>query len=113
MSGEIERTLEISNQSIINAAVDMSDIQGTVTLSSKSVVNMNLPPRPERVNIKAPAETAPSSKVEPIRQVYSPISRPSSAEGMVFPVSRLSLMLRVFYTSTVIIYNIFFVVCFL
>lgn len=81
MSGEIERTLEISNQSIINAAVDMSDIQGTVTLSSKSVVNMNIPPRPERVNIKVPAETPPSNKTEPIRQVYSPISRPSSAEG--------------------------------
>lgn len=82
MSGEIERTLEISNQSIINAAVDMSDIQGTVTLTSKAVVNMNIPPRPERVNIKVPPETPTSNKSEPIiRQVYSPISRPSSAEG--------------------------------
>ncbi|XP_063981184.1 histone-lysine N-methyltransferase, H3 lysine-79 specific isoform X3 [Diachasmimorpha longicaudata] len=44
VSGEIERTLEISNQSIINAAVDMSGII-----------------RPETV--------------------YSPISRPASAEG--------------------------------
>lgn len=44
MSGEIERTLEISNQSIINAAVDMS------------------------VMVRAEA-------------VYSPISRPASAEG--------------------------------
>ncbi|XP_034942950.1 histone-lysine N-methyltransferase, H3 lysine-79 specific isoform X2 [Chelonus insularis] len=44
VSGEIERTLEISNQSIINAAVDMSAII-----------------RPEAV--------------------YSPISRPASAEG--------------------------------
>lgn len=44
VSGEIERTLEISNQSIINAAVDMSAIV-----------------RPENV--------------------YSPISRPASAEG--------------------------------
>ncbi|RZC33271.1 histone-lysine N-methyltransferase, H3 lysine-79 specific [Asbolus verrucosus] len=82
MSGEIERTLEISNQSIINAAVDMSDIQGTATLSSRSVVNANLPPRPERVKV-------PNSEVqkesEPIRQVYSPISRPSSAEVQYSP----------------------------
>ena len=44
VSGEIERTLEISNQTIINAAVDMSVMM-----------------RPEAV--------------------YSPISRPASAEG--------------------------------
>lgn len=44
VSGEIERTLEISNQAIINAAVDMSVLM-----------------RPETV--------------------YSPISRPASAEG--------------------------------
>jgi H3 lysine-79-specific histone-lysine N-methyltransferase len=79
MSGEIERTLEISNQSIINAAVDMSDIQGTATLSSRSVVNANLPPRPERVKV---ANTEGQKKTDPpMRQVYSPISRPSSTEG--------------------------------
>lgn len=83
MSGEIERTLEISNQSIINAAVDMSDIQGTTTLTSRSVVNANVPPRPERVNVKAPnSEVAPKENETPARQVYSPISRPSSAEGL-------------------------------
>lgn len=83
MSGEIERTLEISNQSIINAAVDMSDIQGTTTLTSRSVVNANMPPRPERVNVKAPnPEVAPKESDAPARQVYSPISRPSSAEGL-------------------------------
>lgn len=82
MSGEIERTLEISNQSIINAAVDMSDIQGTATLSSKLVVNANLPPRPERCNVKAPDSVA-NKDCEPLRQqVYSPISRPSSTEGL-------------------------------
>lgn len=80
MSGEIERTLEISNQSIINAAVDMSDIQGTATLTSRSVVNATVPPRPERVNVKAPPNIEIPS--EPVRQVYSPISRPSSAEGL-------------------------------
>ncbi|KAK9890270.1 hypothetical protein WA026_010379 [Henosepilachna vigintioctopunctata] len=83
MSGEIERTLEISNQSIINAAVDMSDIQGTATLTSRSVVNVNLPPRPERVNVKVPNSEAEQAKeTEPMRQVYSPISRPSSTEGL-------------------------------
>lgn len=88
VSGEIERTLEISNQSIINAAVDMSDIQGTTTLTSRSVVNANIPPRPERVNVKVlnpPEVPVPnvSKDNEPImRQVYSPISRPSSAEGL-------------------------------
>ncbi|KRT78750.1 hypothetical protein AMK59_6510 [Oryctes borbonicus] len=88
VSGEIERTLEISNQSIINAAVDMSDIQGTTTLTSRSVVNANIPPRPERVNVKVlttPEVPVPnvSKDNEPIiRQVYSPISRPSSTEGL-------------------------------
>lgn len=77
MSGEIERTLEISNQSIINAAVDMSDIHGTTTVTPRSVVNQNLPPRPERVNIKL----MPVDNKEPERQLYSPISRPSSTEG--------------------------------
>lgn len=62
VSGEIERTLEISNQSIIDAAVDMSAFpsasQGprpnTSTPSSTphSVVNVNIPPRPERVSIR-------------------------------------------------------------
>ncbi|KAL3290226.1 hypothetical protein HHI36_023583 [Cryptolaemus montrouzieri] len=83
MSGEIERTLEISNQSIINAAVDMSDIQGTATLTSRSVVNVNLPPRPERVNVKVPnPEVGQAKESEPMRQVYSPISRPSSTEAL-------------------------------
>ena len=49
VSGEIERTLEISNQSIINAAVDMSSILRSSPLTRNTV--------------------------------YSPISRPSSAEG--------------------------------
>ncbi|KAF5305318.1 hypothetical protein FQR65_LT07744 [Abscondita terminalis] len=82
VSGEIERTLEISNQSIINAAVDMSDIQGTTTLTPRSMVNANIPPRPERVNAKPNTEIVPQSKeAEPfIRQVYSPISRPASTE---------------------------------
>lgn len=86
VSGEIERTLEISNQSIINAAVDMSDIhiQGNnnAMLAPRSVVNTAVPPRPERVNVKVPTVEMPLKENEPMRQVYSPISRPSSAEGL-------------------------------
>ncbi|XP_073994483.1 DOT1 like histone lysine methyltransferase grappa isoform X2 [Rhodnius prolixus] len=46
VSGEIERTLEISNQSIINAAVDMSTTSGTV-------LNMHQPARSDRVSPSA------------------------------------------------------------
>ncbi|KAL1492765.1 hypothetical protein ABEB36_010966 [Hypothenemus hampei] len=90
VSGEIERTLEISNQSIINAAVDMSDIQSTPVVTARSIVNSNIPPRPERVDVKGPtavpetgsnANPVKESSSEPLRQVYSPISRPSSTEG--------------------------------
>ncbi|XP_014257379.1 histone-lysine N-methyltransferase, H3 lysine-79 specific-like isoform X2 [Cimex lectularius] len=49
VNGEIERTLEISNQSIINAAVDMS-----TTPSHSSVLNMHVPARPERVSPPVP-----------------------------------------------------------
>nr|CAH7717438.1 unnamed protein product [Callosobruchus chinensis] len=90
MSGEIERTLEISNQSIINAAVDMSDIQGTATISSRSIVSANIPPRPERVKVPVAADPPPPPPPPPAKdataeiqqKVYSPISRPSSAEGL-------------------------------
>ncbi|XP_046998857.1 histone-lysine N-methyltransferase, H3 lysine-79 specific isoform X1 [Schistocerca americana] len=97
VNGEIERTLEISNQSIINAAVDMSSmVVGTV--SSATVVNQNIP-RPERVNVRVTRVVEEnvarrdddristcansSGSVSPPRRtpVYSPISRPSSAEG--------------------------------
>ncbi|KAK9497800.1 hypothetical protein O3M35_003722 [Rhynocoris fuscipes] len=44
VNGEIERTLEISNQSIINAAVDMS------TTASSSLNLHHQPSRPERVS---------------------------------------------------------------
>lgn len=64
VSGEIERTLEISNQTIIDAAVDMSAFpsapqaprpntsSSAPTSTPHSVVNANVPPRPERVNIR-------------------------------------------------------------
>lgn len=93
VSGEIERTLEISNQSIINAAVDMSTMMSTTTPAN--IVNQNIPPRPERVNVRisrivedslARKETEDhvgGNSPSPVHRtpVYSPISRPSSAEG--------------------------------
>lgn len=92
VSGEIERTLEISNQSIINAAVDMSTMMSTTTPAN--VVNHNIPPRPERVNVRISriVEDSLSRKEtddhgdnspSPLHRtpVYSPISRPSSTEG--------------------------------
>lgn len=88
VSGEIERTLEISNQSIINAAVDMSDIQGTATLTPRSVVNTAMPPRPERVNVKAPTMEMPLKEREQMHPMYSPLPRPStypeSLEGLAY-----------------------------
>lgn len=60
VNGEIERTLEISNQSIINAAVNMSAMLSTPSqppppppssASSQSVINWNAQ-RPERVNCR-------------------------------------------------------------
>jgi H3 lysine-79-specific histone-lysine N-methyltransferase len=93
VSGEIERTLEISNQSIINAAVDMSTMMSTTTPAS--VVNHNIPPRPERVNVrisrivedslvrKETEDHVGDNSPSPLHRtpVYSPISRPSSTEG--------------------------------
>lgn len=93
VSGEIERTLEISNQSIINAAVDMSTMMSTTTPAS--VVNHNIPPRPERVNVrisrivedslvrKETEDHVGDNSPSPLHHtpVYSPISRPSSTEG--------------------------------
>lgn len=72
VNGEIERTLEISNQSIINAAVNMS----SMLVTPSNMMNSNIPPRPERVNVRV------DTNLEPLRQVYSPISRPNSAEGL-------------------------------
>ncbi|XP_021930748.1 histone-lysine N-methyltransferase, H3 lysine-79 specific-like isoform X3 [Zootermopsis nevadensis] len=93
VSGEIERTLEISNQSIINAAVDMSTMMSATTPAN--IVNQHIPPRPERVNARlsrimedslARKETddqGGGNSPSPLHRtpVYSPISRPSSAEG--------------------------------
>lgn len=71
VNGEIERTLEISNQSIINAAVNMSSKFTTPS----NMMNSNIPPRPERVNVRV------DTNHEPLRQAYSPISRPNSTDG--------------------------------
>lgn len=55
VNGEIERTLEISNQSIINAAVNMST--AVVPPSGHTVINTNVQ-RPERVSIRVMEEAA-------------------------------------------------------
>lgn len=53
VNGEIERTLEISNQSIINAAVNMSTMLtgGAVPIPPNTVINTNVA-RPERVSVR-------------------------------------------------------------
>lgn len=71
VNGEIERTLEISNQSLINAAVNMSAKLVTPT----NMMNANIPPRPERVNVRVDVNQDSS------RQSYSPISRPNSTDA--------------------------------
>lgn len=56
VNGEIERTLEISHQSIINAAVDMTAMAGSS--SSGAVINERVQ-RPERVNVRIMDELMP------------------------------------------------------
>lgn len=55
VNGEIERTLEISHQSIINAAVDMTAMASS---SSGAVINERVQ-RPERVNVRIMDELMP------------------------------------------------------
>ncbi|XP_058455002.1 histone-lysine N-methyltransferase, H3 lysine-79 specific [Malaya genurostris] len=79
VNGEIERTLEISNQSIINAAVNMS----TTGPQSHTVINTNVQ-RPERVSIRVLEEASLNGSGQP--SAYSPISRPNSSETSKSPV---------------------------
>lgn len=86
VNGEIERTLEISNQSIINAAINMSSMGGT----TGAVINSHVQ-RPERVNVRLMDEPPPPPPPLPPQPsniqyqtvpnaAYSPISRPNSRE---------------------------------
>ncbi|XP_053667543.1 histone-lysine N-methyltransferase, H3 lysine-79 specific [Anopheles marshallii] len=92
VNGEIERTLEISNQSIINAAINMSSHQqqppsaasGNATGPSggNTVINTNVQ-RPERVSIRLMEEAGHVAAGGPPPPgssggTYSPISRPGS-----------------------------------
>lgn len=54
VNGEIERTLEISNQSIINAAINMSSLGSgrPINPTSGAVINISAQ-RPERVNVRS------------------------------------------------------------
>ncbi|KAK7074839.1 Histone-lysine N-methyltransferase, H3 lysine-79 specific [Halocaridina rubra] len=80
ISSEVERTLEISSQSIINAAVDM-------TITGKAIS-----PRPnsriarivdESYNKPHTPDSSEGRQQSPaLRTVYSPISRPNSTESL-------------------------------
>lgn len=58
VNGEIERTLEISNQSIINAAINMSSMSSGPTNPSGAVINVSAQ-RPERVNVRVVDDLMP------------------------------------------------------
>uniref|UniRef100_A0A1Q3EZ08 Histone-lysine N-methyltransferase, H3 lysine-79 specific n=1 Tax=Culex tarsalis TaxID=7177 RepID=A0A1Q3EZ08_CULTA len=81
VNGEIERTLEISNQSIINAAVNMSTTAGPQA-AIHTVINTNVQ-RPERVSIRVLEELGMNGGVQ---TSYSPVSRPNSNETSKSPV---------------------------
>lgn len=80
VNGEIERTLEISNQSIINAAINMSSVIDVAKASAAGTVINAHAQRPERVNVRLvdeQASYASSGKNPP----YSPVSRPNSRDS--------------------------------
>lgn len=98
VNGEIERTLEISNQSIINAAINMSSMIGS---AAGTVINA-LAQRPERVNVRllddgsssGPTQSNISATVSSIQyqqavpnSTYSPITRPNSRELNKSPIN--------------------------
>lgn len=76
VNGEIERTLEISNQSIINAAINMSTMSGVPPTSTPvpvnpTVINTNAQ-RPERVSVRV-LEDGTTYPVQPTPDVKSPV----------------------------------------
>ncbi|EDS31811.1 histone h3 methyltransferase [Culex quinquefasciatus] len=82
VNGEIERTLEISNQSIINAAVNMSTTASQAAAAIHTVINTNVQ-RPERVSIRVLEELGLNGGVQ---TTFSPVSRPNSNETSKSPV---------------------------
>lgn len=82
VNGEIERTLEISNQSIINAAINMSSVIDVGKPSAAGTVINAHAQRPERVNVRIVDESVnPSYSAAVKNPPYSPISRPNSRES--------------------------------
>lgn len=77
VNGEIERTLEISNQSIINAAINMSTMSGVPLPSTTpvpvnpTVINTNAQ-RPERVSVRI-LEDGTTYPIQQIPDVKSPV----------------------------------------
>lgn len=101
VNGEIERTLEISNQSIINAAVNMSTLisgPGNVAAAAAAaaaaannnhtVINTNIQ-RPERVSVRILEENAAQYAAVAAAQnsAYSPVSRPNSRDLVKSPIN--------------------------
>lgn len=83
VNGEIERTLEISNQSIINAAVNMSTMLNNP--ANHTVINTNIQ-RPERVSVRL-IDEATGGTYTVQQSAYSPISRPNSREHDKSPIN--------------------------
>lgn len=83
VNGEIERTLEISNQSIINAAINMSSVIDVAKPAVAGTVINAHAQRPERVNVRLADEaTGTSSFSGTVKTApYSPISRPNSRDS--------------------------------
>lgn len=118
VNGEIERTLEISNQSIINAAVSSSIINaalaGTVaapTPASHTVINTNIQ-RPERVSVRLMEESGGAAGgiqyaagvqgAATGSSAYSPgVARPNSRDLNKSPISQnnLATLAQVAYTQ--------------
>lgn len=100
VNGEIERTLEISNQSIINAAVNMSTLAGTGPPGSNhTVINTNIQ-RPERVSVRL-LEEQQFAAAQAAQAGYSPVARPSSRDLNKSPITQnnLATLAQVAYTQ--------------
>ncbi|XP_071522598.1 histone-lysine N-methyltransferase, H3 lysine-79 specific isoform X2 [Panulirus ornatus] len=80
ISGEVERTLEISSPSIINAAVDMTISGKSISPRSNSRISRIVEEsygKPHTPDSSDGRQQSPA-----LRMVYSPISRPNSTESI-------------------------------
>lgn len=108
VNGEIERTLEISNQSIINAAINMSAMSTPVTASptvtTGAVINTGVQ-RPERVNVRMVEDLMPQTPYVPMSNAsHTNMNRISSREMVKSPLhlhgqSNLATLAHVAYNQ--------------